>query len=118
MSMTAIYAPPDPPAAPPWNANISNYTLFEIAYKCPARPSEFAPALPPDVDLVLAIALAKRREDRFGSALDLASALRDASRGGLDPALRARAASLLALAPWGASLRATDNPRASLHSHA
>jgi serine/threonine-protein kinase len=91
---------------PPFGGGDLPRVLFEIAYKSPVCPSELLPALPTDVDLVLAIALAKRAEDRFSSAIELARALRDASRGALDPALRARAAGLVEATPWGASLRA------------
>ncbi len=47
---------------------------------------------------MLALALAKRTEDRFEDAIALADALRHAARGALDPALRARADRLLASA--------------------
>jgi serine/threonine-protein kinase len=80
--------------------------LFEIAYKSPVRPTELLPSLPSDFDAFIAVALAKRPDDRFASAADLASALRDASRGALDPALRAKGAALIEAAPWGSSLRA------------
>jgi hypothetical protein len=45
--------------------------------------------LPHDVDLVLAVDLAKRPADRFRSADDLAAALGDAPAGQLAPAVRA-----------------------------
>jgi eukaryotic-like serine/threonine-protein kinase len=84
---------------PPFSGDLP-HVLFEIVYKSPIRPSELLPALPPDVDLVLALALAKRAEDRFDSAAELAAALRDAGHGALDPALRARASRLLETASW------------------
>jgi serine/threonine-protein kinase len=79
--------------------------LFEIAYKSPIRPTELAPALPADVELVLAIALAKEPADRFASATELADAFTAATRSELDPALRARGAALVAARPWGSALR-------------
>ncbi len=85
---------------PPFGGEMP-HVLFEIAYKSPTCASELCPSLPPDVDLVLAIALAKRAGDRFDSAPEMAAALRDAARGALDPALRARAAALIEEAPWG-----------------
>jgi serine/threonine-protein kinase len=91
---------------PPFGGGDLPRVLFEIAYKNPVRPSEITPSLPEDVDLVLAIALAKRPEDRFDSALDLAAALRAACAGALDPALRTRATTQLASMPWGGALRA------------
>lgn len=75
--------------------------LFEIVYKSPLRPSEIAPELPRDVDLVLALALAKRREDRFASAPELAAAFRQAARGKLSTKLRERAQALVDEYPWG-----------------
>ena len=67
----------------------------------PPRPGEVAP-LPPDVDLVLAIAMAKDPADRFDSAAELAQALDAAARGRLAAPLRAQAERLLARLPWGA----------------
>jgi serine/threonine-protein kinase len=77
--------------------------LLDIAYRNPSRPSEHVPALPSDVDRVLAIALAKNPRDRFESAVELAAALRDASKYALDPAIRARGAKLLFAHPWGST---------------
>jgi serine/threonine-protein kinase len=89
---------------PPFAGDLP-HVLFEIVYKSPIRPSELLLGLPPDVDLVLAIALAKRAADRFDSADELADALREAARGALDPALRARAERLLDAMPWGSLLQ-------------
>jgi hypothetical protein len=79
--------------------------LYQVVYKNPARPSELCPELPPDVDLVLAIALAKDMEDRFPSALDFAAALRDAAQNALDPSLRLHGRTVLAALPWGCAVR-------------
>jgi hypothetical protein len=65
----------------------------------PLRPSAAAP-LPPDIDLALAIAMAKDPADRFGSPWELAQALEQASRGQLDVALRGRAEAVMARHPW------------------
>jgi serine/threonine-protein kinase len=65
----------------------------------PPRPTLVAP-LPTDLDLVLAIALAKNPEDRFDSAADLADALEGAAHGRLDPRLRSRAHRLLTRLDW------------------
>ncbi len=67
----------------------------------PLAPSSIA-KLPEDVDLVLAIALAKDPKDRLASAAELAQALDAASRGRVDGALYDRAHALLAELPWGA----------------
>jgi serine/threonine-protein kinase len=82
------------------------HVLFEIAYKSPIRPSELLHTIPPEVDLVLALALAKRPDDRFDRALELSAALRDAARGVLAPSLRSRALALIDAVPWGSPLGA------------
>lgn len=79
--------------------------LYQVVYRNPPRPSDLVATIPPDVDLVLAVALAKDPEDRFASALELASALRGAKAGDLDPAVRLHAQTLLAALPWGGSAR-------------
>ena len=86
---------------PPFSGSDTPQVLFEIVYRSPMRPSELVRSLHPDVELALVLALAKGAEDRFGGALEFAAALRSAAAGGLDPALRARGASVLAAQPWG-----------------
>jgi serine/threonine-protein kinase len=76
--------------------------LYKVVHSMPVRPGEVVP-LPPEVDLVLAIAMAKDAGDRFDSAAELAQALDAAARGRLGAPLRARAERLLARLPWGAS---------------
>lgn len=73
--------------------------LYQVVHEMPPRPSSVA-RLPPDVDAVLAIAMAKNRRDRFASGAELADALADAGDGRLAPELRARAAALSARQPW------------------
>jgi serine/threonine-protein kinase len=82
--------------------------LFDVVYRCPARPSQIAPSLPADVDAMLAIALAKDPDDRFASAVELASALEAAARGALSPDLRGRAEALLRTLPWGKTRKPAD----------
>jgi tRNA A-37 threonylcarbamoyl transferase component Bud32 len=77
--------------------------LFEVVYHNPLSPMELCPSLPEDVELVLAVALAKKASERFSSATELASALREASRGELDPKLRARGRAILERTPWARS---------------
>jgi len=85
---------------PPFSAEDPAATLFNVLYRQPSRPSELED-VPADVELVLALGLAKRPEARFGRALDLAHALRDAASGRLEAAERDRALALLAREPWG-----------------
>jgi serine/threonine-protein kinase len=84
---------------PPFNARDVPQLLYAVAHKMPRRPGALA-ELPADIDLVMALALAKRPEDRFASAPELAAALRDAARGALADDLRKRAAASLSRVPW------------------
>ncbi|HEY5934156.1 MAG TPA: serine/threonine-protein kinase, partial [Kofleriaceae bacterium] len=93
---------------PPFSAGDIAETLYRVVHTRPRRPREWAPDLPSDVELVLAIGLAKRPSERFGAAVDFAGALVEALDGNLSPALRARAAALPY--PWGsAPARASTN---------
>jgi eukaryotic-like serine/threonine-protein kinase len=78
--------------------------IGDVINQMPRRPSELA-TLHTDVDAVLAIALAKRTEDRFETAAEFSDALRAASRGELSAGLRGRAANLQRSLPWGARLQ-------------
>jgi hypothetical protein len=75
-------------------------TLYRVIHTSPRRPSDLAPRLPHDVDLVLAIGLAKRPGDRFRSADDLARALGDALAGQLAAAARERGLALVRTGGW------------------
>jgi serine/threonine-protein kinase len=75
--------------------------LYQVVYCNPARPGQLVAGLPADVELVLAVALAKDPGLRFASALEMATALRAAAAGALDPAVPARARALLDALPWG-----------------
>lgn len=88
---------------PPFSGGDMLQILFEVVYKSPIRPSELCPHLPEDVEIVLAIALAKQPADRFSSAMELASALRAAGRGELDRRWRDRGRALLSSSPWARS---------------
>ncbi|MGH7298105.1 MAG: serine/threonine-protein kinase, partial [Polyangiaceae bacterium] len=86
---------------PAFEGEMTPEILFKVVHAMPPRPSDLTPLLP-DVDLALAVALAKDPADRFDSAADMAQALEAAARGRLDAALRARGERLLARLPWGA----------------
>jgi serine/threonine-protein kinase len=75
--------------------------LFDVVHNQPKAPTELTPNLPPDVDGAIAIALAKKPEDRFAEALDFAAALREASNGALSNGLRQRAEAVTSAWPWG-----------------
>lgn len=89
---------------PPFSGNDTPQILFEIVYKMPTRPSELIAGLPGDVELVLAIALAKRKNERFGSAMEFAEAFVHASRGRLQDELRKRGRAMVAKYPWGKAI--------------
>ncbi len=74
--------------------------LHAVVYENPVRPRDVNPELPHDVERVLAIALAKRPDDRFQSAMELAEAMRRAVAPHLSPALRTRAQALTDANPW------------------
>jgi serine/threonine-protein kinase len=82
--------------------------LYEVGNAMPPRPGAIAD-LGPEVDLVLAVALAKAPADRFDSALELRDALRDASEGRLSADVRQRAERVLARWPWGELPQADDD---------
>lgn len=84
---------------PPFAAADAMSTMFRVNHVQPVKPSLLA-KLHEDVDLVLALALAKKREQRLRSAATFAAALRDACRGELDPAFRASARDLLGQHGW------------------
>jgi eukaryotic-like serine/threonine-protein kinase len=73
--------------------------LVAVMVSAPVRPSALA-KLPRDVDLVLAIAMAKDPKDRFESGAALADALEAALAGRLESKLRRRAAKLIEDSPW------------------
>jgi eukaryotic-like serine/threonine-protein kinase len=78
-------------------------TLYDVVYRVAMRPSALA-ELPPDVDRVLALGLAKDPRERFGFALELARWFSAAVAQGLDHDQRRRADDLIARYPWGATL--------------
>jgi serine/threonine-protein kinase len=73
--------------------------LYHVVHTPPPQPSAIV-RLPTDVELVLAIAMAKAREDRFQSAEDLAEAFSAAAKSELDVATRERGARMVAKYPW------------------
>ncbi|MGE5183706.1 MAG: serine/threonine-protein kinase [Acidobacteriota bacterium] len=79
-------------------------TLYQVVHTRPLRPSLLAPDLLQEIDLVLAIGMAPRPGDRFATAGELASALRDAASAHLPPITRARGAAILERAGWSSAL--------------
>jgi hypothetical protein len=73
--------------------------IYAMVHDAPLRPSAIAP-VGKDVDRFLAVALAKRRGDRFATATELATALRAAFAGGLATRVRAAGDALIKSQPW------------------
>ena len=90
---------------PAFSGSDTPQVLYQVVYRNPTRPSALTPGLPPDVDIVLAVAMAKDPAERFASALELSDALKAAAKGTLDPAVRVHAQTVLAALPWGTAAR-------------
>jgi serine/threonine-protein kinase len=91
---------------PPYAAGEIAETLYKVVHTLPRRPSELVD-LPTDVDLVLAIGLAKRPTQRFSSALELSDALFHAFAETLPQAIRDRGAALEREGAWASKVRAS-----------
>jgi serine/threonine protein kinase len=82
----------------------SMQTLYNVVYKQPVRPSQLV-KLAPDVERVLALVLAKRRELRPATARLFAAMLADAFASKLSAEQREAADRLIGEQPWGTELR-------------
>jgi serine/threonine-protein kinase len=78
--------------------------LFDVVYKVARRPSHAAKQIPAEVDLVLAIAMAKEPADRFQSAAEFARAFVLACKQQLTEELQARGRDAVRAYPWGTTL--------------
>jgi serine/threonine-protein kinase len=96
---------------PAFAASDPALAIYNVMHVQPVRPRELLD-IPEDVELVLALALAKDREKRFRSAQTFASALRDAVRGELDEPFRRAARDLLKAHPWSADRASQFGARA------
>jgi len=88
---------------PAFSGNDVPMILHDVVYRVPVRPSALAD-LSDDIDGVLAIALAKRREERYDGGRAFADAFVAAARGSLSEELRDRGARMIARYPWGRNL--------------
>ena len=86
---------------PPYRGRDITEILTAVVAEMPLRPSSLV-RLHRDVDLALALAVAKNPDDRFASGSALADALEAALAGKLPRDLRERARALLAKHPWRA----------------
>jgi serine/threonine-protein kinase len=78
--------------------------LYRVVYQQPPCPGDLV-RVPIDIELVLAIGLAKKPEDRFERVEDFAVAMRAALQGRLSDELRTRGWSIIKAAPWGSTLK-------------
>nr|HEX4313944.1 protein kinase [Kofleriaceae bacterium] len=84
---------------PPHAAGEIAETLYRVVHTAPRKPTDLI-ALSPDVDRVLAIGLAKRADDRFSTAVELAAAVALAVAGELPDPLRERGDALIKRGAW------------------
>ena len=95
---------------PPFTGPDACSTVYQVVHEQPIAPFHDH-RLHPDVELVLAIALAKVPADRFVSTRALADAMKAAARGQLDPRTRARGRAHLDADPWSEGLRRRSGVR-------
>jgi len=86
-------------------------TLYRVIHTAPRRPSDLASRLPHEVDLVLAIGLAKQPADRFATAGELVQALEAALSGQLPVSVRHHGFALVRAGAWAEPGRALARSR-------
>ncbi|MCC6899325.1 MAG: serine/threonine protein kinase [Polyangiaceae bacterium] len=92
---------------PPFVGDDIGPLLLDVIYTQPQQPGAFT-KIPVEIELVLAIALAKKPEDRFPKVEDFAAAMRAAAAGALDDATSAKGWQLVKLYPWGSTRRRSE----------
>jgi len=88
---------------PPYSGKDLPALLYQLIHEMPVKPSIYA-EVSEDVERVIAIGLAKDRDERFANASDVVVALRAANEGQLPAELRTRADKLLEANPWTTSV--------------
>jgi serine/threonine-protein kinase len=88
---------------PPFMGDQVAQILMDVLTRMPPHPGDVV-HLPIEVELVLAIGLAKNKGDRFSCVEDLAVALRRATAGELDDETRAHGWNLLKQHPWNSKV--------------
>lgn len=89
---------------PPYAGGEVAETLYRVVHTRPRRPTEVTAKLPPQLDLVLAIGMARERSARFETAEQLVTALRDAYEGKLSAAIIERGRTLEDHGAWALTL--------------
>ena len=98
---------------PPFSGGELAEVLYRVVHTPPRRPTDLAPRLPHEVDLVLAIGLAKRPADRFATATEFVDALASALVGELALDVRHRGFALVRAGAWAEPRRAISRPRSA-----
>jgi serine/threonine-protein kinase len=94
---------------PPYAGGEVAETLYRVVHTRPRRPSAIAD-VPDQLDLVLAIGMAREPEKRFATAGELSAAIADAFAGTLPETVAARGRALDGQGWSAAGLRATTAP--------
>ncbi|NUO47518.1 MAG: protein kinase [Polyangiaceae bacterium] len=89
---------------PPFVGDEIAKVLMDVLARMPESPGTFV-KVPVEVELVLAIGMAKKKANRFERVEELAQALRLAATGELDHETRAKGWALLKQHPWGSTLK-------------
>jgi serine/threonine-protein kinase len=84
---------------PPFAAGEIAETLYKVVHTRPRRPTEIAD-VPPEIDLVLAIGMAKNPQLRFATATELAAAIAAAFAGALPDHVFQRGRALERAGAW------------------
>jgi eukaryotic-like serine/threonine-protein kinase len=92
---------------PPFAGNEIAHVLYRVCYQQPVCPGDLV-QLPVDIELVLAVGMAKKTEERFARVEDFAKAMRDAFEGRLDDDTRARGWAIVKRTPWGSTSRPAE----------
>ena len=95
---------------PPYAAGEIAETLYKVVHTRPRRPTDLAD-VPPEVDLVLAIGLARESDARFANAAELAAALAGAFNGALPEGVFDRGRALEHAGAWATPLRRASTSR-------
>jgi len=85
---------------PPFAGKDIPSLLYSVVYDVPVQPSTLRD-IPEQLDHVLAVALAKDRDNRFASGAELSAAFAAAAEGDADDWLARRAEALVLEHPWG-----------------
>jgi len=84
----------------PFSGRTPLMTIYQVAETRPTRPRTVDPELPRQLEDFLAVALARERGDRFGSAQEFAQVFEAAMRGEFPDHWRRHAQQLVRRSPW------------------